>query len=104
MSKSSMIRELYEQGKPVAEIASIVGCKPEYVRVVVRQRNGGQSKSDRARNQRIYALGDRDAARLVSREAYRVERAAGASHRSAQASRAKAWMKTMRRTAAEVMA
>lgn len=37
-SKASRIRDLYAQGLGTGEIAKIVGCKPEYVRVAGRQR------------------------------------------------------------------
>ena len=42
-SKASRIREFYAQGLGTAEIASIVGCKPEYVRVAGRQRKEGSN-------------------------------------------------------------
>lgn len=47
MSKAAQIRKLYAQGKGTSEIAGIVGCLPEYVRVV-RQRDalGGKSVAD----------------------------------------------------------
>lgn len=48
-TKSSRIMRLYGKGAyTVKEIAEIVGCRPEYVRVVARQRKGsGQSDADR---------------------------------------------------------
>mgnify|MGYP001224228662 CR=1 FL=1 len=48
-TKSSRIMRLYGEGAyTVKEIAEIVGCRPEYVRVVARQRKGsGQSDADR---------------------------------------------------------
>lgn len=46
MSKAARIRELYADGKTTAVIATIVGCRPEYVRVAGRQRKDGMSKSD----------------------------------------------------------
>ena len=42
-SKASRIRELYAQGLTTAEIASIVGCSREYVRVAGRQRKDGSN-------------------------------------------------------------
>lgn len=56
MSKAAQIRKLYAQGLGTREIAGIVGCSPEYVRVAGRQRNnrlGGLSPADirwRAKN------------------------------------------------------
>jgi len=47
MTKSQQIMALYDGKRTTAEIAKIVGCKPEYVRVVARQRKGkGQSEID----------------------------------------------------------
>jgi hypothetical protein len=49
VTKSERIRRLYADGfLTVAEIANLVGCLPEYVRVVARQRKDGSvSASDR---------------------------------------------------------
>lgn len=48
MTKSEQIRRLYKHGIfTTAEIAVRVGCRPEYVRVVARQRVNGPSKGDR---------------------------------------------------------
>lgn len=47
-TKSAEIMRLYEQGLSTREIADLVGCRPEYVRVVARQRKGsGRSDIDR---------------------------------------------------------
>lgn len=46
-SKAARIRELYAQGLGTAEIAKVVGCKPEYVRVAGRQRKDGPSPHDK---------------------------------------------------------
>ncbi len=45
MSKAAQIRKLYAQGLGTREIADLVGCRVEYVRVAGRQRNlpGGVS-------------------------------------------------------------
>lgn len=43
MSKAARIRELYAQGLGTGEIADLVGCKKEYVRVAGRQRRDGKS-------------------------------------------------------------
>lgn len=42
-SKASRIRELYAQGLGTAEIAQLVGCSKEYVRVAGRQRKDGSN-------------------------------------------------------------
>ena len=47
MNKAAKIRELYATGMAVNAIAAEVGCRPEYVRVVARQRKGGSSIHDR---------------------------------------------------------
>jgi hypothetical protein len=47
-TKSARIMKLYAAGKTTREIADIVGCRQEYVRVVARQRKGGgMSEIDR---------------------------------------------------------
>lgn len=47
-TKSAEILDLYAQGFSIKEIALRVGCRPEYVRVVARQRRGsGMSDIDR---------------------------------------------------------
>lgn len=49
MTKAEKIRALYaKDNKTTGEIAKIVGCGPEYVRVVARQRvDRGKSESDK---------------------------------------------------------
>jgi hypothetical protein len=49
VTKAERIRKLHKTGKyaTTAEIADAVGCLPEYVRVVVRQRKDGISEADR---------------------------------------------------------
>lgn len=48
MTKAQQILELYDGTRTTNEIAGIVGCRPDYVRVVARQRKGGgQSDIDR---------------------------------------------------------
>ncbi len=48
MTKAAKIREMYAAGRSVNDIAEIVECLPEYVRVVARQRTyRGQSAADR---------------------------------------------------------
>lgn len=47
MSKAKQIMRLYDGKRSTREIAAIVGCRPEYVRVVARQRKGkGASEID----------------------------------------------------------
>lgn len=41
MSKKERILRLYDGQRSTREIAKLVGCLPEYVRVVARQRKGG---------------------------------------------------------------
>ena len=43
MTKAERIRQLYRSGRTTREIADLVGCKPEYVRVVARQRASGHA-------------------------------------------------------------
>ena len=48
MTKSEQIMSLYDGQRTTSEIAAIVGCRPSYVRVVARQRQGkGLSDIDR---------------------------------------------------------
>lgn len=47
-TKAAKIMALYKKGLSTTEIAAKVGCRPEYVRVVARQRKGtGKSQIDR---------------------------------------------------------
>lgn len=46
-TKAARIMALYKKGMSTTQIAAKVGCRPEYVRVVARQRKGkGQSSID----------------------------------------------------------
>jgi len=48
MTKAEHILSLYDGKRSTSDIAAIVGCRPEYVRVVARQRKGtGYSDIDR---------------------------------------------------------
>lgn len=40
MTKAARILDLYAKGLSTREIGEVVGCRPEYVRVVARQRMG----------------------------------------------------------------
>lgn len=85
MTKASKIRSLYYAGLSIKDIAAEVGCRPEYVRVVARQRmGGGVSHVDRryersslgretrkAAKKRIWDAGNCVAAAEVGRKAYK---------------------------------
>lgn len=58
MNKAEKIRELYAQGLSTREIAGIVGCRTEYVRVVARQRVNGSSHIERRYLCRRYGTED----------------------------------------------
>lgn len=100
-TKAAEIMRLYAEGLSTSEIAKAVGCKPEYVRVVARQRKNGHgySKAERTYRTRISKLGNRVAARFDGRIAYANAREDGLSEQEAQAKYAMAWNRTMRRTA-----
>lgn len=108
-SKASQIRELYDGVRSTAEIAEIVGCLPEYVRIVARQRkSGGVSDIDRryktsekgakveaqlkvgrrarqrARNRILSQTADNAAVREIARLAYKKARLDGQSYGDAQ--------------------
>lgn len=55
-TKAQRILDLYDGVRTTREIAAIVGCRPEYVRVVARQRQG-TSMSDIDRRYRSSSLG-----------------------------------------------
>lgn len=76
-SKSAVIRAMYATGSyTVAEIAWAVGCRPEYVRVVARQRiHGGLTKSEAAARTAL----DRETRNAIRRAAYAAARKAGSS-------------------------
>lgn len=44
MTKSDQIRQLYDGVRTTREIAEIVGCLPEYVRVVARQKRAANTR------------------------------------------------------------
>jgi len=46
MTKADQIRALYAKGYSVREIAGVIGCREEYVRVCARQRANGVSKAE----------------------------------------------------------
>lgn len=55
MTKAERIRELYAKGLSTRQIADRVGCDTAYVRVVARQRVGGDRKAAREACRRAYA-------------------------------------------------
>jgi len=74
MTKADRIRTLYAAGKDSKEIAELVGCHPDYVRVAARQRVGGKSRPcdtlhARAESEFKKKYGDYEAARKAGREA-----------------------------------
>jgi hypothetical protein len=99
-TKAAEIMRLYAEGLSTSEIAKAVGCRPEYVRVVARQRKGStESANDRTYRARVYKHGNRRAARIDGRLAYAIARAAGQPENVAKAKYIMAWNRTMRRTA-----
>ena len=73
-SKSAVIRAMYATGSyTVAEIAMAVGCLPEYVRVVARQRTAG----DLNLGDKAYHAVDKQTRSSVRRAAYASARQAG---------------------------
>lgn len=81
MTKSEQIRDLYAKGCTVKEIASVVGCREEYVRVCARQRKDGKPSNADLKYmpvaQAAYQKGDRKTARKASAKAYRKAKAEG---------------------------
>lgn len=83
-TKSAKIMRLYEQGLSTREIAEKVDCKPEYVRVVARQRKGrGQSEIDKRYIAKAFKLITKDDLNQVARNEYRKCRANGDTPREA---------------------
>lgn len=96
MTKSAQIMKLYDGKRSTREIAEIVGCLPEYVRIVARQRKGkGRSEVDdryhhsekgAARQQRVikqWHATPKHIRRKARSEAYHEARKAGLSWRDA---------------------
>jgi hypothetical protein len=100
MTKAERIRKLYADGfLSVKEIAALVGCRPEYVRVSARQRAGGRrSTSDQNYEAAGYEKGNREAARAARRAAYRALRESGLRADEASRKSGHAYKKTMRET------
>jgi hypothetical protein len=87
MTKADQILSLYDGKRSTKEIAEIVGCLPEYVRVAARQRKGRPSKSDRTYLSKIAQNADHRAASdrysLIYRESRDRGRSKYESHRVA---------------------
>ncbi len=99
-TKAAEIMRLYAEGLSTSEIAKAVGCGDSYVRVVARQRKGtGVSRFDLAYRTRLRRGADLDAARMDGRLAYDMPRMAGATRQEACWRYARAYDRTMRRTA-----
>jgi hypothetical protein len=96
MNKAALIRDLGAKGLSSREIQQKAQCSDAYVRVVLRQRvDGKRSVHDQKRQEKIYANGDRDAARTASRRAYREARAAGATSYEAIKARGQAYSRSL---------
>lgn len=97
MKKAERIRNLYADGLlTVNEIAALVGCSPEYVRVAARQRAGGRpSKAQLAFEARRSVGRDIEEARRMGRVAYQAARGAGASRIKASHAYQTAWRVAM---------
>ncbi len=102
MTKSEQILRLYDGKRSTSEIAAIVGCRSEYVRVVARQRVPGGHDANKEYIRRIAeaskVLGDRQAARRARSAAYRAARASGLSISEARSRGGGAYTNMMRKT------
>ena len=123
MSKSALIMSLYDGKRTTRQIADIVGCAPEYVRVVARQRKGGSySETDRrylaskrgqaarkrqndlykparlAWQRALYATADKDRRSLVWRKTYKAALDKGKSRREARSAAELAAWRVVRQT------
>ena len=91
ISKAQRIRALYAQGKTCNEIAEIVGCRPEYVRVCAQQRvAGANSNADNAYRTRVYGSME------AYNEAMRPKKRAASLEYYHQKRRDPEWMERMR--------
>lgn len=91
MSKSSQILSLYDGVRSTREIADIVGCLPEYVRIVARQRRGRASETDRKylESDRGLASRRRSSAKLAGKTASYYRSASETGNRAVAAERAR---------------
>lgn len=79
-TKAAQILRLYALGTlSIREIGEIVGCRPEYVRVVARQRNGGPSNADLTYLDKALQVSNFDEFNAAGRKEYRRQRLLGAS-------------------------
>lgn len=98
-TKAARIRTLYAKGnKTTRQIADIVGCETSYVRVCARQRVPGGHNAGREYKRRMYALGDKTAARSAWRARYAQLRAVGVGFRAANNAASGFYFRTMIRT------
>jgi len=97
MNKSVWIRSLDSGQRSTRQIAEIVGCLPEYVRAVRQRRDHGNHTDYRWRR-KVYAHGDRTAARAAQSEAWRRARESGMGHRQASSISGGVYTQVMIRT------
>jgi hypothetical protein len=97
MSKAKQIMALYDGKRTTREIADIVGCLPEYVRIVARQRRGaGLSEADKRYSSsslgketaRKYKSDNLDAARSYAATRRRVLKKTGDKEKAKEKGRA----------------
>lgn len=73
MNKSERIRDLYQQGLSVADIAKKIGCSTAYVRVAARQRVSADGKQgQRSKADKRYWTQNVDLRRRLDREYHRL--------------------------------
>lgn len=103
MTKAEQIRNLYDGKRSTQEIAKIVGCRQEYVRVVALQRvpGGHDANAEYQRKWRQIARehGCREAARKAYRAAYHRERNSGGSPAQCRSVGGGAYANALRKTA-----
>ncbi len=124
MTKAAEILSLYDGARSTREIAKIVGCLPEYVRVVARQRRGagvseidvryrtsplgrqmmkrvndGNKPARRAYFSSIHRTGDHAEAASAAREAYAAARHAGKDAKASKVTAETARRRVLLRTA-----
>lgn len=99
-TKADRIRKLYAAGFSVQEVARIVGCRDEYVRVCARQRaDGRRSEIDKRYDNYLRENGDRLAASDAFTRAYHAERKRGYGIADAHRAGNRAKRQTLIRTA-----
>jgi hypothetical protein len=108
VTKAERIREMGKLGWSTREIADVIGCRPEYVRVALRQRaDGKRSKHDIA-----YAIKKYGSLQAYAAERYRAAKEKQAAYyrrrwsedpefRADQLARNKAWRERRKAKAAQ---